>query len=221
MSPNPPHPSSGAGDQPEDDGPDNAFDGLPERRMLSEARRSEIVELYFHHVLRQTFQGYPDPRLDVQGIARRAFAQSLPGIPEHAGDGECVSAVLDKAMDLAKTELDSQERNGAGVFYWHAFMDLYADFDPGDEGNPKLLIDGDPELTRAVEAMDGLPDQEKIAFHLMVVYKMTSSDAARLIGKVDATVRGNRKRAQERLTSAGVSVEELIEFFREIRRRDE
>ena len=157
----------------------------------------------------ETFLAYPDPRSDFFSITMQAFAHTFHELPAEAGDAVVYEKVMDVATQLAHDERAYfADRRGFHAVHLPSLVDLFG-FQAGDELHEWLTV------------VDGIETQPRAVYHLRDVYGMTNKEASDLLGISESWASKLYSRAENHLTSAGVSVEELKEcFFNvEIKRR--
>ncbi|GGQ95912.1 hypothetical protein GCM10010251_08230 [Streptomyces aurantiogriseus] len=181
---------------------------------LDPSRQMELMHSLFHKVQFDTFEAYDDPRCNVTAITQETFTRTLPHLPADICVEEAYERLMDVSMQLAADDVKARE-NCCGPHEVHLIplVSLYGfRFGEVDDGFRPWLVE-----------VDALPQSERAVYRLIAFLGWTNARTAEVLARSPGWTSKLMKRAKGRLTSAGVSVEELQKGFFdvEIERRKE
>lgn len=152
----------------------------------------------------ETFQEFPDPRINITALTMEAFTHVLPTLADDVSDKEAFEEVMDEVMLLAACDRTYVEsRRGYAAIHLLSLVVLYG----------AAHEDATDEFPSWLRAVDALPHKERTVYQLIAFHGWTNAKVATTVGISEGWASKLMSRAEIRLTSAGVSVEELRGFF--------
>lgn len=160
-----------------------------ERTVLNE-RAEKFMKMYGSHVLRLAYS-YVKNMDEAEDILQETLIKILETKLESEDEEYIKAYFLRTASNIAKNHISANKRHET------------------DELNEELVAEEKTDLSFVWEAVGNLPDTQREVIHLFYEEGYQTAEIAEILGRKEATIRSDLKRAREKLK---VILKEVYDF---------